>query len=161
MSTRNHIGKSLFFSATLPATNDAAGFEALTWTELEYTQSLPQFGVTHANIDVPDLKSGFTSGVKGAASGDNTTGSCRIVDSALTTAQAAFKAICESAGGNIALKIGTGSGTANALVATDPVSYAQGYVHSYKPVQATDSAHEGFTYGFKQNAPTVDDEEPA
>jgi hypothetical protein len=160
-STRNNIGKSIYFSASLPATNDAAGFEALTWLELETPQTLPQFGVTHSNIDVPDLKSGFTKGNKGAASGVDSQGSCRIVDSALATNQATFKGICDSAGGDIALKIGAGSGTANALAEGDVVEYAQGYVHSYQENQATDSTHEGFTYNFKQNELTVKDTEPA
>lgn len=160
MSTRNHIGKSIFFSATLPATNDAAGFEALTWTELEHPQTLPQFGITHANIDVEDLKSGFTKGVKGAASGVDSQGSCRIVGSELATGQATFAALCKAAGGNVALKIGTGSGASGALVADDPVVYAQGYVHSYQENQATVSAYEGFVYNFKQNEPEVVDAEP-
>lgn len=158
--TRNNIGKSIFFSTALPATNDKAGFEALTWVELEHPQTLPQFGVTNANIDVPDLKTGFTSGVKGSASGVDSQGSNRIVDSALATGQASFKTLCDSAGGVCAIKIGTGSGAAGALVATDPVEYAQGYVHSYQENQATDSTHEGFVYNFKQNALTVKDEEP-
>lgn len=161
MSTRNNIGKSIYYSTTLPATNDAAGFEALTWVELEHPQTLPQFGVTNANIDVPDLKTGFTKGTKGAASGVDSQGSNRIEASELTTNQLAFKTLCDSAGGDCAIKIGTGSGAAAALVAGDPVEYAQGYVHSYQENQATDSTHEGFVYNFKQNALTVKDEEPA
>lgn len=160
-STRNNIGKSIFYSTTLPATNDAAGFEALTWTELEHGQTYPQFGITHANIDVSDLKSGFTSGTKGAGSGVDSQGSCRIVGSELTTNQLAFKALCDGAGGDIAIKIGTGSGTDKAVVEGDRVVYAQGYVHSYQENQATDSTHEGFVYNFKQNAPDVVDTEPA
>ena len=160
MATRNSIGKSIYFSAALPATNDAAGFEALTWVELEYPQTLPQFGVTNANIDVPDLKSGFTSGVKGAASGVDSQGSNRIEGSTLATNQATFKALCDSAGGVCAIKIGTGSGAANALVAGDTVEYAAGYVHSYQENEATDSTHEGFVYNFKQNALTVKATEP-
>lgn len=161
MSTRNHIGKSIFYSDALPATNDAAGFAALTWTELEYGQSYPQFGVTHANNDVEDLKSGFTSGSKGAGSGVDSQGACRIEGSALTVAQAAFKAIADSAGGDIALKIGSGSGVANAMVTGDRVRYAQGYVHSYQENPPTSTTTEGFTYSFKQNAPDVEATEPA
>jgi len=161
MATRNNIGKSIYFSTTLPATNDAAGFEALTWVELEFPETLPQFGVTNNNIDVPDLKSGFTKGTKGAASGVDSQGSNRIDGSVLSTGQAAFKTLCDGASGACAIKIGTGSGAAAALVATDPVEYAQGYVHSYQENQATDSSYEGFVYNFKQNALTIKDEEPA
>jgi hypothetical protein len=161
MATRNNIGKSVYFSAALPATNDTAGFEALTWSELENPQTLPQFGVSNSNIDVTDLKSGFTAGVKGAAAGMDSQGSHRIDASALTTNQLAFKVICETAGGVCSVKIGTGTGTANALVATDKVEYAQGYVHSYQENQATDSSSEGFVYNFKQNALSIKDVEPA
>ena len=161
MATRTNIGKTIYFSTTLPATNDAAGFEALTWVELEFPETLPQFGVTNNNIDVPDLKSGFTKGTKGAASGVDSQGSNRIDGSVLSTGQAAFKTLCDGASGACAIKIGTGSGAAAALVATDPVEYAQGYVHSYQENQATDSSYEGFVYNFKQNALTIKDEEPA
>lgn len=160
MATRNNIGKSIYYSTALPATNTEAGFEALTWVELEHPQTMPQFGVTNANIDVPDLKTGFTSGVKGSASGVDSQGSCRIESSTLATGQAAFKTLCDSAGGACAIKIGTGTGTAGALVAGDKVEYAQGYVHSYQENQATDSSHEGFVYNFKQNALTIKAAEP-
>lgn len=161
MATRNHLGKSLFFSAAHPATNDAAGFEALSWTELEYGQSYPQFGITHANIDVEDIKSGFTQGIKGAASGTDSQGACRIDSSALTTNQATFKGICDSDNGLISFKIGSGSGTDKALVTGDVVTYAAGYVHSYTPEQPTASSSEGFTYSFKQNAADITATEPA
>ena len=161
MATRNNIGKTIYFSATLPATNNAAGFEALTWLEIEYPQTLPQFGVTHAAIDVPDLKSGFTKGGKGAATGVDSQGSHRIEASALATNQATFRALCDSAGGAVALKIGTGSGTDAALVSGDPVEYAQGFVHSYQENQATNDSFEGFVYSFRQNELTVKDTEPA
>lgn len=159
-ATRNHLGKSIFFSATLPATNDADGFEALTWTELEYGQSYPQFGITHANIDVEDLKSGFTKGIKGAGTGTDSQGSCRIEDSALTANQTAFKAICDDENGLVALKIGTGTGTNNALQTGDTVTYAAGYAHSFQPMQANASGHEGFTYNFRQNDPDIVATEP-
>ena len=161
MATRNNIGKSIFYSTVLPATNDKAGFEALTWVELEFPETLPQFGVTNANIDVPDLKSGFTKGTKGAASGVDSQGSFRIDSSELATGQAAFKTLCDGPSGSCAIKIGTGSGAAQALVSGDPVEYAAGYVHSYQENQATDSSFEGAVYNFKQNALTIKDSEPA
>ena len=161
MATRNNIGKSIYYSTVLPATNDKAGFEALTWVELEFPETLPQFGVTNANIDIPDLKSGFTKGTKGAASGVDSQGSFRIDSSELATGQAAFKTLCDGPSGSCAIKIGTGSGAAQALVSGDPVEYAAGYVHSYQENQATDSSYEGAVYNFKQNALTVKDSEPA
>ncbi|MES1987460.1 MAG: hypothetical protein V4440_05415 [Pseudomonadota bacterium] len=37
-------GSKLYVSATLPATYDAAGFEALTWTEVGEVTEIPAFG---------------------------------------------------------------------------------------------------------------------
>lgn len=162
MTARNNLGKSIYFSAALPATHDVAGFEALSWTELEGAQTLPQFGITHGNIDVPSLKTGFSSGVKGIASGVDTQGSCFIDDSTLTVNQLAFKAICESNGGAIALKIASGEGPLGALTTGDTVEYAQGYVHSYQENQPNEGSYEGFTYNFKQNVgPAIKSTEPA
>lgn len=162
MTARNNLGKSIYFSATLPATHNVAGFEALTWLELEGAQTLPQFGISHGNIDVPALKTGFASGVKGIASGVDTQGSCFIEDSTLTTNQLAFKAICESNGGQVALKIGTGEGALGALTTGDTVEYAQGYAHSYQENQPSESTYEGFTYSFKQNVgPSIKATQPA
>lgn len=164
MATRNNIGKTIYFSATLPANNDEASLEALTWIQLEYPITLPQFGVTHATIDIPSL-SGFTSGVKGAGSGVDTQGSCEIRESALAAGQDAFRAICDSVDGDIALKIGSGTGaiTDSGLTLTegDTVEYAVGFVHSYQEAQATNDSYESFLYNFKQNALTVKSTEPA
>ena len=55
MTTANQIGLTLYGVAGVPATNDDAGFEALTFVQLKGTQMLPKFGVTHSNIDVSDL----------------------------------------------------------------------------------------------------------
>jgi hypothetical protein len=153
--TGSHIGKTIYVSAAEPATNDAAGFEALTWTKVEGVQVLP-----HSNIDIPDLQTGFTAGVKGAASGNDSTVSFR--DVASDTGQALVRTTADAGGtlGAMSIKIGKGSGAAQALVAADPVQYAQGYVHSFVEIQGDDSSHEGFSVSFKQNALTIDATEP-
>lgn len=158
MATRNHIGKTVYISAALPATNDKAGFEALNWTQVKGVQQLPQLGFQHATIDVDDLTSGITTGVKGMGSGVDTSMAFRNVDS--DTGQALAKTTADSATGVCSVKIGTGSGAAGALVASDPVQYAQGFLHSYAENQGDGSTFEGFTVGFRQNAVTVDDVEP-
>lgn len=159
MTTRTNIGKSVYYSPALPATNDAAGFEALTWTEIPGVQVAPQLGIEHSSIEVPDLKTGFTSGVKGAGKGVETQLACRIIAS--DSAQAAVKALADGPTGECSIKIGTGSGTDNALQTDDPVQYAQGYLHSYKEIQIDTTTHEGFTVAFRQNDVTVNDTEPA
>lgn len=158
MATKNNIGKTLYISAALPATNDATGFEALTWTKVNGVQSLPQLGVSGANIDVPDLQTGFTAGVKGAMSGNESTVSFRRVDS--DTGQALAETTANSAEGVCSIKIVRGSGTAQAPVTNDPVQYAQGYLNSYLEIQGDTTTHEGFTVTFKQNGLTIDDTQP-
>lgn len=158
MATRTNIGKSLYVAAELPATNDKAGFEALSWTEVKGLQSAPQLGYQHENIDIPDLKSGRTRGAKGAGSGQDSQMSFRKVDS--DAGQGMLKTASDSPTGIMSVKIGTGSGTDNELAVGDPVEYAQGYVHSYLSTQADTTTHEGFTVNFKQNDLTVNDVEP-
>ncbi|MFY0682617.1 MAG: hypothetical protein JXR13_18740 [Thalassovita sp.] len=161
--TDNHIGKRIYVATALPASNDQAGFEALNWVLVKGPQTLPQLGVSHSIGDIPDLASGFTAGNKGAAKGVDTTGTHRDVDG--DTGQANLKAQCLDKVGALSVKIVKGSGTDGddgpEPVSGDPVEYAAGIAHSYQPNQATDTSHEGFQYGFRQNAPTVEATEPA
>lgn len=157
--TANHIGKTIYVAAAAPATNDTAGFEALTWVKASGVITLPQLGVTHSMIDVPDLQSGFTSAVKGAGQGVDTTATFRDVDGG-DTGQDNLKTAAESQAGILSVKIVTGSGTDNAPVTGDPVEYAQGIAHSYQPNQGDNSTYEGFSVGFRQNASTVTGTEP-
>jgi hypothetical protein len=160
--TRSHIGKTIYVAQALPATNDNTGFEALTWVQAKGVQTLPQLGVTHAGIDVPDLGTGFTESVKGAATGVESQMSFRKVDS--DAGQIDIKEQSEDGQGLLSVKIVTGSGTDSgdgpAPVSGDAVQYAQGYVHSYQENQGDTTTHEGFTVTFRQNAVTVNATEP-
>lgn len=162
MSTKNDIGKRLYVAAATPATNDTTGFEALSWTQAKYHQTLPQLGVTNAVNEVEDLESGFTRANKGAASGVETTINFRIEDTDRTDAgQAIVKTAAVDEDGLIAIKIVDGSGADNAPVTGDRVEYAQGFLHSFQPNQGTTTSHEGFAVSFKQNDFTVTGTEPA
>lgn len=157
--TDNHIGKSLWIATAAPATNDTAGFEALTWVEISGLLTAPQFGITHSMVDVPDLKSGFTSATKGAAQGVDTSATFRNMDS--DTGQANAKTSAEDQAGVVSLRLVKGSGTANAPATGDDVQYAQGIMHSYQPNQAESGGFEGFTVSFRQNGFTVEGTIPA
>ena len=161
MTTGSHIGKTIYIAEALPATNDAAGFAALTWVKVNGVQTLPQLGVTHADIPVPDLQTGFTAGVKGAGTGNDSTMTFRKVASDAGQEDVKNRANAGGTGGYASLKIVKGSGTAQAPVAGDPVQYAQGYLHSFVEIQGDDSSHEGFSVNFRQNDLTVDATEPA
>ena len=156
MATKNHIGETIYVSRALPATNDAAGFAALDWTKAPGVQQLPQFGVTHANIDVPDLESGFTAGVKGAGAGIDSQMAFRDMGTAeMPAGQRMIKEASDENDGTLSIMILRGSGTDNAPAAGDPVKYAQGYAHSFTENQGSTTSFKGFTANFKQNARTV------
>jgi len=157
--TANNIGGTIYHSTAAPASNNKAGFEALTWVLVSGGQTLPQLGVSHSMIDVPDLQTGFTSAVKGAAQGVDTTATFRDVPA--DAGQAAIKLAAGSQGGVGAIKIVDGTGTNNAPVTGDVVQYAQGILHSFVPNPKDNSSFKGFTVGFRQNAATVDDVEPS
>ena len=160
MTTTSHIGKRLFVAAALPATNNEMGFDALTWVEVVGVQVLPQLGVSHANIDVPDLASGFTRGLKGASTGNDSTMTVRKISG--DAGQTSVRTLANSGGlsGVGSIKIVKASGALTngvpAVVVGDPVQYAQGYFHSYLETQGDTTTHEGFTVNFKQNAETID-----
>lgn len=160
MATKSNIGKTLYVAAALPATNDAEGFEALTWVKVNGVVQGPQFGITHANIDVPDLETGFTSGVKGSGSGQDSQMQFRIDRDVVDEGRDLILTEAQSAQGQVSLRLVRGTGVNNAPVVGDEVQYAQGYLHSYVENQATTDSYEGFSVNFKQNAPTVIDELP-
>lgn len=158
--SKTQIGKRLYVSATLPATNDAAGFEALTWTLVEGRQQLFQLGVSHETIEIPDLD-GFNDAAKGAGSGTDSQGTFYTVDS--DAGQTLLIAAGEGLGaaGNISVKQVKGSGTGGAPASGDAVEYAQGFAHTYQPMQPTTTSYEGFNINFRQTKPTVRATEPA
>lgn len=156
--TDNHIGKTIYQASALPATNDTAGFEALTWVLVSGVQTLPQLGISHSMIDIHDLQTGFTTATKGAAQGVDTNAIFRKV--ANDTGQANVKTAADGQAGLMSVKIVDGTGVDNAPVTGDPVEYAQGVCHSYQPNQGDNSTSEGFTVSFRQNGFTVVGTEP-
>lgn len=152
MATKNYIGETIEVAAALPDTNDATGFASLTWVKAAGVQQLPQLGTSHANIDVEDLESGFTAGVKGAGTGNDSQMAFRDLGAAARDpGQQIIKDAAEGAGGEMSIRITPKPGDT-----TTPVKYAQGYAHSYLENQGNVSAFKGFTANFKQNAPTVE-----
>jgi hypothetical protein len=163
MTTENQIGLTLYGVAGLPSANTSTAFEALTWVQLKKTQLLPSFGVTHSNIDVSDLGTGFTSGVKGPGTGNDSPFTFHGTGS--DTGMATAKTAADGDGGLYSLKIvrgtGTDTGDGPAPVTGDVVEYAQGYVHTLVLNEKSDTSFEGGSINFKQNAKTITSTEPA
>lgn len=157
--SKANIGKTLYVAEALPATNDAAGFAALTWVKVNGVQSIGGIGVSHSGIDVPDLQTGFTTQVKGAAAGTDSTMTFRNI--AADAGQLDVKGLAANKAGLGSIKIVTGSGTNEAPVTGDPVRYAQGFFHSFIPNEDSPTTFDGWTVTFRNNAVAVDATEPA
>lgn len=156
---KSHIGKTCYVASALPATNDATGFEALTWVKVNGFQSHGSLGMTRDNIDSPNLQTGIRHGLKGAGSGREVPFVFFDVDG--DTGQGNLKTLAADAEGLCSVKIVHGSGINQAPVEGDPVEYAQGYIKDIEPREANDSTDAGFTANFKQNAATVVATQPA
>jgi hypothetical protein len=59
-------GTCLSVSAAAPATHDATGFAALTWTQVGELESIGEFTINHATVNFTNLCTGKTSVAKGA-----------------------------------------------------------------------------------------------
>ncbi len=153
--TGSYIGTTVYIAEAIPATNDAAGFAALTWVQVKGAQAAPQLGASHSDISVEDLQSGWTGGVKGAAVGNDSTATFREVDGDAGQEKIHTLAITGGDGGSGSIKIVKGTGAEQAPTTGDPVQYAHGYFHTYVETQADTKSHEGFSVNFKQNAATV------
>lgn len=159
MAIRNYIGSTLFAAAALPATNDAAGFEALSWVKVNKNTTLPTFGFTHSLITADPLESGITEKVKGMGVGQASDVACELVDA--DAGQGILRTAARSAQGYLSFKVGFGTGTANALLEDDEVIYAQGICHSYREVEGNGTTSRGFLTTFDQTLVEVNATEPA
>jgi len=156
--TNTHLGKQVFIATGIPATNDAAGFVALTWVRINGFVGGFQLGFTASNVDIPDIAVGITLGAKGMRSGNDSTASFRNVAS--DTGQTNIKGYADDATSAHSVKI-ISAGAGAVAETGDPVQYAQGYYHSFIENEIAEGGYEGFSVNFKQNAPTVNATQPA
>lgn len=153
--SQSQIGKTVYVAEALPATNNEAGFDALTWVKVNGLVSIGSLGISHSNIDVPDLQTGFTKGVKGAATGNDVPMAFAMVASDAGQEDIRGLANASGTGAVGSIKVVRGTGASQAPAVGDAVQYAQGYFHTYAETEASDTSYEGFTVQFKQNAATV------
>ena len=156
--TKTHLGKQVFVAAGIPATNDDAGFEALTWVRVNGFVGGLQLGFEANNVDIPDLAEGVTLGAKGMRSGNDSTASFRNVAS--DTGQTNVKGYANDTSSAHSVKV-VSANAGVAAEAGDAVQYAQGYFHSLLEKEIAEGGYEGFDVKFKQNASTVNGTEPA
>jgi hypothetical protein len=143
MSTSD-IGTAVAIATGAPATQNKAGFEALTWVVINGIQEAPTFGTTHADIDVPDLSTGFTTGLKGAETG--------VADSLM------FREIAADAG-QVAVLAAARARAEYSLRTISPdgtvYTYCSGLVKDYVPNKPTTTSYAGASVTFRPNAVPV------
>ena len=66
MALTEGIGGFLSVSAATPATFDASGYAALTWTEVGEASEVPEFGAAYSAVTFTSLKTGIEDKFHGA-----------------------------------------------------------------------------------------------
>lgn len=161
MSTtvKTHKGKQVWVSASRPATNDAAGFEALSdWTRLTGYVGGLALGMEGSSVEAEDIALGLTLTGRGLDAGKESEISYRRVDS--DAGQALIDTIVATCEGFGSVKVIAAACNA-AAVAGDPVAYAQGYFMGGGDNEITGGDPDQGIVTFKQELPTVKDDEPA
>lgn len=108
MSNYTGAGTSVHISAAAPATYDAAGFAALSWTLVGELETLPEINVTHTTTSFTNLTTAKTSIAKGAEEAITTNITCALDrddagQAMLTTARKSLTAI-------VSVKVTEGNG---------------------------------------------------
>ncbi len=139
----NFIGSVVSVSPAVPATFDAAGYEALTWTVVAGLQVAPIPGMETATIDVPDLTTGITKREKGASIGRETEMAFRDVPG--NTGQANVKSYAApDYGSEVSVRVVLPDGTLTHI-------YMTGIMYSYMINEGTTESYRGFKVTFAQN----------
>lgn len=146
MSTSD-ITTKIYFASGSPSTFDESGYDAMTWTtQAKGVVSVGAVGVTTSIIDVPDLETGFTKGVKGAKAG--TVMPIVFREIAGDAGQAAVKAACnEAAHAEYSMKILEPSGA---------IQYVTGAMHDWTRNERSTTSYAGFTCNMRLNFDSVE-----
>lgn len=160
MSTtvKTHKGKQVWISSARPATNDAAGFEALTWVRLTGYVGGLALGMEGASVEVEDIALGLTLSGRGLDAGKESEISYRRVDD--DTGQALVGTITATCAGSGSVKVIAAACNA-AAAEGDPVAYAQGYFMGAGDNEITGGDPDQGLVTFKQELPSVKAAEPA
>lgn len=155
---RTHKGKQVWLASGRPATNDAAGFEGLTWVRLNgYTGGL-QLKMDGSSAEVEDLALGVTLSGRGMDSGVASEITFRrIASDDGQTLVGTITATCSGAASVKVISAACGSAPATG----DPVEYAQGYLMGAGGNEIAGSEAVLGMVTFKQELPSVAATQPA
>jgi hypothetical protein len=73
MAINTSAGTTIGISASLPATYDATGFDALTYTLIGEVSDIPEYGAEHASVNFTPLASAVVKKFKGSRNNGSTT----------------------------------------------------------------------------------------
>ena len=158
---QNHLGRLLFVAQGVPATNDAAGFEALTWVQVKGNEGYPTPGKTHAENSANNLSTGEAEFSKGIASFRETTFGMIEPATGADAGQTLCETIADDDQGLGSVMVVDPSGAVDAdgyraPVTGDAVTYMQGIFRSFEPNEASESSHRGASVTFRQNKQKVE-----
>jgi hypothetical protein len=146
----SNITTQVWVAAGAPATFDKAGYEALTWVKVFHPITAPTPGIETSMIDIPNLETGFTKGVKGASMGRVSSMAHAFPEGSSTDAgQDDLKDYAaESYTDEISVKLVLPN-------STNKVAYMTGLAFGYLENEGTTESYRGFTCSFRQNYPGV------
>lgn len=140
-----NVGAIAYIATGAPATQDETGAEALTWVEIENLESFGSFSTQDNIIDIPNLKSGLTTGVKGMRQG-NDVDMAFEGDGSATGQTAVRTATLNNDGTQYSIKLLRPSGIAEV---------ASGVMHSYVTNDVSGDAYEGASFMLRQNTVAI------
>jgi len=143
--SENDIGLTVAIATGVPDTFDAAGFEALTWVEIVHPITVGEIGDDHESIAVPNLTTGRTRTIKGAAVG--ATIPFTFGQNKADVGQIAVKAACATAGGEYSFRVTN-------LAGDD--EYISGVPMSFKRSERSSSSYAGIAFSVSMNYAPVE-----
>ena len=160
MSTtvKTHKGKQVWLASARPATNDAGGFEALSWVRLTGYVGGLALGMEGSSVEAEDVAMGLNLSGRGLDAGKESEISYRRVDS--DAGQALVDTITATCDGAASIKV-IAAACNSAAQAGDPVSYAQGYLMGSGDNEITGGDPDQGMVTFKQELQPVKATEPA
>jgi len=138
------ISSELHVAAAKPATDDQAGYEALTFTEVEGVVNIGEFGDNSEDVTATRLKDGRTEHFNGAKDGGE------IQVQAISNA---------SDPGQIIVKAGSGTNTTHSFKIVDPngnATYFFGRLANWTQSERTASSYEGVAFTMRRNSDAVE-----
>jgi len=134
MAIITSIGTKFYVSAAVPATNDAAGFGALTWTQIKNVVGFPTSSPKVGDVTYTTIEDGITQHLHGS------------IDHGSTSVKLAHDPLDA---GLIIVKAGNNNGTNHSFKVVDgagDIRYQSGLISNGEYPEPTDTAVNGYNF---------------